>query len=404
MSAIAIASSDTAVSFEYQFLPISEMQVQLEEDEKTGKMVVDKMLIKGEALQPTQRFWTSLFARYAFNSAFFKYFEHAEVFARISDRESSDRMRLCIERDATGAGKLLGVSNPTKPVVVYDELMETLGKYQGSGITYHNGIVESTHTPRIGANQFQIGGDDFANRFMLATPIDGYGGPNIYLSLLRMVCTNGMVGYSKEFKAGLAIGKGDDDVKPSIVRALDGFNNDEGYACLRQRLEMATQSWASVYESQNLYTALLKAHACGSILDSKGAVPVGAKNIGKYLQGLDLAVGEGVGSHLLAAFHKMTGDPCKLYGLANLDSLTTKRQKTLPIKCSVYDLMNFATEVSSHYATPSGTRALQGWLGSIITDEFDMENTKSRFSDFSDFHMDSKLKTGLTGSAHAIAV
>lgn len=44
----------------------------------------------------------------------------------------------------------------------------------------------------------------------------------------------------------------------------------------------------------------------------------------------------------------MTGDTSRLYGLANLDALSAKRQRTLPVRCKVYelckvyDLLNFA--------------------------------------------------------------
>jgi hypothetical protein len=52
----------------------------------------------------------------------------------------------------------------------------------GEGICYVDGIVESTHVPRVGSGSFQIAGDEFSNRFLLAAPIDGYGLPNVYLS------------------------------------------------------------------------------------------------------------------------------------------------------------------------------------------------------------------------------
>jgi hypothetical protein len=387
------AVADKDVSFDYTFMPVGDMQVKTEEDEKTGKKKVVSVLVQDEELKPTERFWTSLYARYGFNSAFFKYFDHAEVFTRISDVEKNDRMRLCIERDIDGRGTLLGVSNPSKPIVVYDELMDLLTRYQGEGVSYHNGIVESTHTPRSGANLFQVGGDDFANRFLLATPVDGYGAPNIYLSLLRLICSNGVVGYTKAFRASLALGKGDDDVAPSLTRALDGFSNDEGYAALRQRIEASATSWASVYEATSLYKALTKALANRSILDQSGAVIDEAKNISGYLRAVgDEFVGgvEGIGSKLLVAFHRMTGDTSKLYGLANLDALSVKRQRTLPVRCTVYDLLNFATEISTHYATPSGSRLMQGWLGGLITEEYDMENTKDKFGDFADFHTEAR--------------
>ena len=44
--------------------------------------------------------------------------------------------------------------------------------------------------------------------------------------------------------------------------------------------------------------------------------------------------------------------------LANVDTLSAKRQRTLPAACKVYDLLNFASEVATHHATESGNRAV----------------------------------------------
>ena len=44
------------------------------------------------------------------------------------------------------------------------------------------------------------------------------------------------------------------------------------------------------------------------------------------------------GSPIIAAFHRMTGDVSQIYGLANVDALSVKRQRTLPVNCTVYDL------------------------------------------------------------------
>ncbi len=386
-------------SFDYAFLPVGDLRVETTPDPKSGKPVVTAVLVQDEPLIPTERFWTSCFARYGFNSAFFKYFDHAEVFGRISEREAKDKMRVCIERDANGKGTLLGVSNPTKPIVVYDELMDTLGRYGGRDLQYHNGIVESSHVPRSGHNVFQVGGDDFVNRFLLATPIDGYGAPNIYLSLLRQLCQNGVVGYAKLFRSSLALGKGDDDVTPSLTRALDGFNNDEGYAAIRHRAEAAQNSWLSVDEALKLYDVLVKLHSKKTIEDMGGMTPEGAKYVQKLLQVSDPDADNGFGSPVIAAYHAMTGDTSKIYGLANLDALSVKRKKTLPVKCRVMDAINLATEVATHYCTPEGGRRLQAWVGGLIAEEYDLEGTCDRFAEFKDFAVDAKSMAGISDGA-----
>lgn len=385
--------------FDYTFAAVNELVVQTKQDERTGQPVVSAVLVGGEPLVPTERFWTSLYARYGFNGSVFKYFRHHEVFERIAQAES-DRLRLCVERDgAGGKSRLLAVSSPGKPIVRYDDLMATLTRYEGQGVRYADGIVESTHVPRAGSGSFQIAGDEFSNRFVLAAPIDGYGLPNVYLSLLRHVCTNGAVGYAKAFRSSLSIGRGNDDVNYSIMRALEGFTNEEGFAALRQRFEAAAKSWASVYEAQGLYRHLVKLlvhrHVGGD-----GAALVGSGNIARLLQAPDspeqqpaaAANLDEIGSPLITAFHRMTGDTSRLYGLANLDALSVKRQRTLPAgRCTVYDLLNFASEVATHHADEYGARASQAWLGTLVSGEYDLENSMDAYSDFREFFMDRRI-------------
>jgi hypothetical protein len=384
--------------FDYTFTAVNDLVVETRQDKRTGQPVVSAVLVGGEPLVPTERFWNSLYARFGFSGSVFKYFRHQEVLERIAQTET-DRLRLCVERDqAGGTSRLLAVSSPGKPIIRYDVLMDTLTRYGGQGVRYADGIVESTHVPRAGSGSFQIAGDEFSNRFVLAAPIDGYGLPNVYLSLLRHICTNGAVGYAKAFRSSLAIGRGNDDVNYSIVRALEGFNNDEGFAALRQRFEAAARSWASVYEAQGLYKQLVRllAHRHAG---RDGAALVGSGSIARLLQAPDspeqrpteaTSLDE-IGSPLITAFHRMTGDVSRLYGLANLDALSVKRQRTLPTRATVYDLLNFASEVATHQADEYGARSSQAWLGSLISGEFDLEDSCESFDSFQDFFMDRKL-------------
>lgn len=387
---------NAGVKFDYQTVSVADLRAKTNTN-KRGKLVVEHITVNGDELAPSERFWNSLYARYGFNKAFFNYFSHAEVFQRISERDPSHKLRICVERNATNKkNALLAVSDVKKPVVGHDELMGLLGKYPNEGVSYANGIVESTHAPRIGANTFKIGPDAFANRFVMATPIDGYGAPNIYISLMREICSNGMVGYAKAFRSSLTIGKNGDNIAPALTRAIDGFSNDEGYAAIRDRLTAAQTSWASVNEANVLYKLLMRMYTSNAITDDPTGAAGAAVNINSYLD--DQSTGN-VGSKLLVAFHKMTGDISALYGLANIDALSVKRQRTLPMKCTVYDLINMATEVATHHATPAGSRTINGWLGGVITEEYDMEGTRDKFTDFADFHFSAKVDAQLTGSA-----
>lgn len=407
MSATVTANDN--ISFDYSFVPLSDLQVVTELDKRSGRNRVKHVLVQDEPIQPTERFWNSLFARYQFNSAYFNYFSYDEVFNRISEKNANDRMRLCIERGDKN-NRLLAVSHPNKALVNFNDVSDLISRYGGENVTYSNGAVESVHRPRNGGGNFNMGGDLFENRFVLNCPIDGYGAPNVYLSLLRLICSNGLVGYSRVFRSSLSLGKGNEDVTPSLARVLDGFGNEEGYAALRQRIEASQNSWASIYEANNLQRLLYKLHTGREVDDVGGrALPKGTSIAEYYAKSRDnstpyLTNGEDMAEFnapIFRAFEQMTGNPMRLYGIANMDALSAKRQRTLPVRCTIYDCINFATEVATHYSDPNASRKIQAWVGETVSNEYDMENTRDRFTDFKDFHLDAKLTNRLTGSEHA---
>ncbi len=359
--------------FEYGTTRIKDLAVQTHRDQQ-GRMTRCEVLLNDEPVLTSNRFWNSLHLRFGFTSNIFRYFSHEEVFNRISAVAPNDRIRWCLER-TNGVGLLLGVTNPQAAVMPHDDLMSLLGRYETQEVTYSKGVVSSQHSPRLDV-PFQVAGDGFQNRFVLDTPIDGFGRPSVYLSLLRLRCSNGAIGYTPAFRSELSVGKGDDGVNFALTRVLDGFNNEEGFAALRQRFEASAKSWASVSEVMKLYRTLTRLHNRGEIRSKKKIV------------GNDGA-SETDGSPLFHAFHKMTGDLTRIYGMANLDTLSVKRQRTLPAACKVYDLLNFASEVGTHHATTEGNRDAQAYLGDLISGEYDLEGTCDQFSDWRDFFVGS---------------
>jgi hypothetical protein len=268
----------------------------------------------------------------------------------------------------------------------YDDLLDLLGRYGAQDVRYSKGVVSSRHAPRVGG-PFQLAGDGFENRFLLDTPIDGFGRPAAYLSLLRLVCSNGAVGYGPAFRSELGVGRGDDGVAFALTRVLDGFNNEDGFAALRQRFESAARSWASVNEVTRLYKTLARLHNGGEV---RAGAPVSAAGGDGTCEARDPG--------LFSAFHKLTGDLTQIYGLANLDALSVKRQRTLPAACKVYDLLNFASEVGTHHATTAGNRKVQAYIGDLISGEYDLEGTAEQFSDWRDFFIGSEAtSTTLAG-------
>ncbi|HTN75039.1 MAG TPA: DUF932 domain-containing protein [Pirellulaceae bacterium] len=341
-------------TFTYGRTHVRDMRIVETQTAKLGKITVTQLEVAGEPVKPTQRFWKSFFARFGVTDNVFRYFSPDEVFERVSERARNDEVRYCLERDPQGDAKLLAVSNPKRPIIREAEVNELVERHAGDDISYESGVITSTHTPRSGEQTFQVGGDDFQHRFVLETPIDGFSQPRIFVSFLRLLCANGAIGYSRAFRSDISLGS---DLAHCIGRALETFDNGDGYAALRQRFTSAQHSWASVHECLRFYKVLVRLHHQRTLLKSE----------------------------VLLDFYRLTGNLHETYGLANLDALSVKRQRVLPAKCRVYDLLNFASELATHHATATSQRTLQAFIGGLIADEYDLEGTAESVSDFADF-------------------
>ena len=347
------------LTVEYRNTQLRDLRVATYRKAETGPETAVGIEVNGEALEPGNRFWQSLFHRFGLTGNIFRYFTYDEVLRRVVEKNADDRLRLCIERQPDRPnyrGRLLAVSSQRRPVLTYEQTTGLVGKYGDEKPAYYNGVLTATHTPRSGEHGFSIGGDQFNNRFVVEVPVDGFGQPRIYLSLLRQVCSNGAVGYAKAFRSDIRIGE---DAVYTLERALGQFDHDEGFAALRQRFESAQKSWASVREVLDLHATIAKMRTDGS-LSTTG---------------------------LLGELNRVAGDLHALYGVANLESLSSKRQRVLPAKCRVYDLINFASEVATHKAPASAKGRLQAYIGTLISDEYDLEGTAEKVPEFTDLFL-----------------
>ena len=61
-----------SVDFDYKYVSVGDLAVTTEVNKISGRTKVNSVIVDDEPISPTDRFWTSLYARYGFNSAFFK--------------------------------------------------------------------------------------------------------------------------------------------------------------------------------------------------------------------------------------------------------------------------------------------------------------------------------------------
>lgn len=341
-------------NFDYRLLDVGEMEVRKERDDK-GREFVKNIRIGHEDFRPSSRFWTSLNARFGFSSNIFSLFDHHEVFTRISSRYPGEQLRVAINTDDNW---LLGASSPSKPYAPADKLQGLMEQHGVSALEYADGIIRTWHSFKR-SDGLEIGGDLHNHRFVMDTPIDGYGLPNIYLGLIRQVCTNGVIAMAKVFKTALKLGRGEDDVMFVVDRALDSFDNEEGFSALTDRLRAGTKSWASINEAAKLGSLLQK------LVDGQSGV---------------------LNQDVMGMFSDCVGDFSETYSLVSVKELSEKRMRLLPCKATVYQLINLATEIATHHTRDvAARRKVHSFVGDLVSQEYDLEGSVDRYPEFQDW-------------------
>jgi hypothetical protein len=372
--------------FSYELVDITDLECLTKTDRITKRVTTTGIKFGGREFNPTDRFWSSVFSRFQISPSIFNYYDHAEVFQRIREKSTKHMIRVCVqetpycqEQDGEDGyrPKLLAVTAPSKSILDADEAIKILNRLELHGAQYRDGMIISTHPIRNDLG-FEVGQDEFKMRTALETPIDGYGDPAIFLSLLRLICTNGMIAYSRAFRSGINIGK-KDSAPDTVWRVMDAFNNEDGFMTLKERLTAAQQSHASVAECVRLAKRVkgLKQEAFNPRFVNRIATESGSADMG--------TLGRTLRGELMQSLWDRAGDLRALYGTAQLDSISEKRMKALPAQCSVYDLLSLSTEIATHQLSPNDGRNFQSFFGEMVCKEYDLEDSKSEFGDFADF-------------------
>ena len=411
-----MTTPDSAIrTVSYGNIPVSEINI-LETDNDGKPTVVGLGDPQGDGFTatPTPRFWHSLVSRFSthgLNMKLFKLFNYEEVFGRLSTvlrGAGEDRVRYAYEDLGAGNPRLLAVSKPTKAFCEYEPLKAELANHQLVSQTYKDGVIISEHVPQH-MSDVEVGPDSFSPRYVMESPIDGYGNPSIWLSLMRLVCSNGMIGYARAFKSEITIGgRGQQQDNPmfTLSRALDSFSNEEGYAALAERFEVAQNSWASIAETQRAFQVVKRLATNRKYTDPNGhsgnidlLAETRQANLNKggvivnriddvNRDGTDAELSSPINIRILNAWAQMTGDLCHVYGITDLDALGQRKRTMLPARCRVYDVLNFLTELATHYTSAADGRALQAEVGTLISSEYHMENSANERAEFEDFFVD----------------
>jgi hypothetical protein len=372
---LAIKDLISLPKFDYDECHLKDLTCTTKEDDK-GKLTVEKITLDKQEFCPTNRFWDSLCSKFGFGPSIYKYFTHKETFNRISQVCKDDQIRLTIQttpsKNENTNGwipKLLAATSTNAPIITGNEIVMLMNRLDAEKISYSDGIITSRHKPNT-IMDFDIGGDMHQTKLALDTPIDGYGRPNIYLELLRLICENGVVGYTPAFKSSVIIGNiGGMDI---LERAMSSYSNENGFTAMRTRILTAQKSWASVFECVKLAKALWK-------LQPDDFKP-------EVLMTVESPKPNEHRNRLVSRLYEACGDLRAIYGVAQLESLSEKRMRQLPSKATVYDLICFSSEIATHQLLSDAAKAMNSFVGSLLGgDIFDLENSCEEFGTFADF-------------------
>lgn len=313
--------------------------------------VLDGIKVEGKNYQATDRFCQSLWTRFGLNRSIFTIMDPGEVFSRLAERHPQALTVL-----TTIENRALALSARTSPRIspeMLTQLFDMPGIYNGvRGVQdlrlSAEGVIQTTHS--LPDPEVQIHSEGFKYQFLFETPIDGYGSPVGYISLLRLICSNGLVAYRPAFRSIFKVGgEGNEQLVLSLYRIINSFANDEGCEALNQRIGKAMITAPSVSEYGALRGLLVN-----ELRDKDDVVPV-----------LDL-------------LDTKLGSISHLYSVASVTDLDPKRARSMPMRGTLADVINICTEMATHYPERvKDPNKLHAWVGLLVQESYDLEDVKS---------------------------
>lgn len=302
----------------------------------------------GANFASTGRFRDSMLGLIGQSHSIFRLFSPEEVFTQFRKVNGSKMVNVNYEVET---GRAISLTNGNKSIMDFDHLREEV--IGGAPVTYRDGVVHAMLEP-FRTEGFVINNDAFLPRLSLQIPLDSYGSSQSFLAMLRQICSNGMVAMSTAFRHTIAVGDGDNPIA-TIRRFKNSFYDEDGYSDLRNRIEKAGQTAASVSE----FSKLLRLTMADSSNFSLG---------------------------LIGRIEKAVADTQSYYGLSALNAIDEKRARLTPSLLTVYDLVNMSTELSTHVTdNPYVARKLQGLVGDLLSKQFDLEGLESGLTQKGEF-------------------
>lgn len=332
-----VAADDWERRFTVERLTMHDL-IPTEDGGENGDPEQAKIRFDDREYRLSRRFFSSFARRMKFSTNVFNYFSPQEFITRVAERKPDLAFQATFDNES---GVLLGVTDPDRKLLPAHIACKVIADDPRTRkITYNNGVWEAEMMLDEKFEVPQAG--QYYRKLQLNYPVDGLGMPCIYLATMRVVCSNGAVAAVSQFRTDIEV---NDESGTHLGKLLKSFSNDYGFSAMSERLIAAQDTVASVNE---LLT-----------IDSMIAANVSDKNAYRKIHD---------------RLNDIAGDPCYQYAVTSLQSIPRKKQTLMPIACSVNDLLNFCSELTTHHGELlHRPRAFDEKTGQMLAQEFDLE-------------------------------
>jgi len=305
--------------------------------------------IGSNAFFVTKRFMKTMMSLFGFAESLFQYFSPEELFGRIIERRKETTLQLCIDRKLMQVNGVRDAADEILPManvcsIVREDPRLTAIRYDPETTMMESALELD--------DEWEIRKDSkYGNLLYFSYPVDQCQTPTIALGLIRMVCTNGLIARRKCFETDLVIEK---NRGRHLQQLLKSFNNRNGFDALRERLQIAQNTKASVNEFLGVVNMM---KTC-----SRNHVP------------------------FVERLHSIAGHPESLYGQTRLENIRSRHRSELPTQASVMDLINVLTETATHFL-PDKHLQICAYATNLLASEFDLEELAQNKRPAQDYYL-----------------
>lgn len=187
-------------------------------------------------------------------------------------------------------------------------------------------------------------------------PLDGIEPPDMTLASIRQICSNGAVAESPLYRTKLVI---KDNSGEHFRRLVASFSNPVCIEMLHGRVSTAAETLASVRE-----LLAFEGFICKALPNPENQMKIRAR------------------------LYEIAGNPCGRYGVADLTTIGEKKRQLLPVDCTVSDLVNIASELTTHYPEYlSRADLLFSFMGGAFSKGFDLEEIYPTAKGSADYYL-----------------